>query len=111
MAAYFDDTDLAKFPHMGEHAPELWKKFMDYYASAFGEGGVLSRREKLLIGFVVAQVEKCPYCIDSYTQQGLAAGLTMDHFAEALHCAASLRAGIQMAHGLVTKNIVAKRTM
>lgn len=110
MGAYFDDKDLAHFGHMGEHAPELWKKFMEYYSAAF-QDGALSKREKLLIGFAVAQVEKCPYCIDSYTQQCLEAGLTMEHMTEALHCAASLRAGISMAHGLVTRNIVKKKTM
>lgn len=110
MAAYFDDKDLAHFGHMGDQAPQLWKKFMEYYSAAFQEGA-LSRREKLLIGFAVAQVEKCPYCIDSYTQQCLEAGLTMEHMTEALHCAASLRAGISLAHGLVTRNIVNKKTM
>lgn len=110
MAAYFDNKDLAHFGDMGEHAPELWKKFMEYYGAAFQEGA-LTRREKLLIGFAVAQVEKCPYCIDSYTTQCLEAGLTMEHMTEALHCAASLRAGIQMAHGLVTRNIVQKKSM
>ncbi len=110
MAAYFDDKDLAHFGAMGEHAPELWKKFMDYYSAAFEEGH-LSKREKLLLGFVVAHSEKCPYCIDSYTQQALANGLTMDHLTEALHCAASLKAGITMAHGLVTRNIVNKKSM
>jgi alkylhydroperoxidase/carboxymuconolactone decarboxylase family protein len=110
MAAYFDDNDLAKFAQLGEHAPELWKRFTEYYGAAFEEG-VLSRREKLLIGFVVAEVEKCPFCIDSYTQQALEAGLTMEHLTEALHCAASLRAGITLAHGLLARNIVAQRTM
>jgi alkylhydroperoxidase/carboxymuconolactone decarboxylase family protein len=111
MASYFDDKDLAHFGAMGEHAPELWKKFMDYYSAAFAEGGELTKREKLLIGFVVAHSEKCPYCIDSYTQQAMSAGLTMDHLTEALHCTASLRAGITMAHGLVTRNIVEKKSM
>jgi alkylhydroperoxidase/carboxymuconolactone decarboxylase family protein len=110
MATYFDDRDLAKFPHMGEVAPELWKRFMEYYGAAFEEG-VLSRREKLLVGFVVAQVERCPFCIDSYTQQAIEAGMTMAHLTEALHCAASLRAGITMAHGLLARNIVARRTI
>lgn len=110
MAAYFDDKDLAHFRSMGEHAPELWKKFMEYYSAAFEEGQ-LSKREKLIVGFVVAHNEKCPYCIDSYTQQALAHGLTMEHLTEALHCAASLRAGITMAHGMVTRNIVNKKSM
>jgi alkylhydroperoxidase/carboxymuconolactone decarboxylase family protein len=110
MAGYFDDKDLAHFGAMGEHAPDLWKKFMEYYSAAFEEGQ-LSKREKLLLGFVVAHSEKCPYCIDSYTQQALAHGLTMEHLTEALHCAASLKAGITMAHGLVTRNIVNKKSM
>jgi len=104
MAAYFDDDDLPHFGEMGDHAKAHWKRFMDYYAGAF-EAGELTKREKLLIGFAVANTEKCPYCIDSYVQQCLAAGLTMEHLSEALHCVASLRAGITMAHGLVTKKI------
>lgn len=104
MAAYFDDKDLAHFGAMGDHAPELWKKFMEYYSAAFEEGQ-LTKREKLLLGFVVSHSEKCPYCIDSYVQQCLSAGMTMEHLSEALHCVASLRAGITMAHGLVTKKI------
>jgi len=110
MAAYFDDKDLAHFGAMGDHAHDLWKKFMDYYGAAFEEGQ-LTKREKLLIGFVVSHSEKCPYCIDSYTQQALAHGLTMEHLTEALHCVASLKAGITMAHGLVTRNIVNKKSL
>jgi len=110
MAAYFDDADLARFGQMGEHAREHWERFMKYYGGAFEEG-LLTKREKLLIGFAVSHTERCPYCIDSYTQQLLAAGLTEAHMAEALHCVASLRAGITMAHGLVTKNVAGKLGM
>ncbi|MBL8602518.1 MAG: carboxymuconolactone decarboxylase family protein [Myxococcales bacterium] len=110
MAAYFDDKDLASFPKMGDHAREHWQRFMAYYGKAFDEG-LLSKREKLLIGFAVAHSEKCPYCIDSYTQQLLEAGLTMEHMGEALHCVASLKAGITLAHGLVSKNISDKLGM
>lgn len=104
MAAYFDDNDLARFGEMGDHAKEHWQRFMAYYGRAF-EPGLLTKREKLLVGFAVSHSEKCPYCIDSYVQQCLAAGLTMEHLSEALHCVASLRAGITMAHGLVTKKV------
>lgn len=110
MAAYFDDKDLAHFGAMGDHASEHWKRFMEYYGKAF-EPGLLTKREKLLIGFVVSHAEKCPFCIDSYTQQCLQAGMTMDHMGEALHCVASLRAGITMAHGLVTRNVTEKMGM
>lgn len=110
MAAYFDDDDLPHFAEMGTHAREHWKRFMDYYTGAF-EAGELTRREKLLIGFAVANTEKCPYCIESYVRQCLSAGMTLEHLTEALHCIASLRAGITMAHGLVTRKIEEKLAM
>ena len=110
MSSYFDDKDLAHFGDLREHAPELWDRFMQYYGPAF-EPGLLSRREKVLIGFAVAQSSQCPYCVDSYTQQALEQGLTMKHLAEAMHAAASLKAGITLAHGLVAHNVDRKLSM
>ena len=110
MTAYFDDKDLAHFGDLKQHAPELWTHFEKYYGAAF-EPGLLSKREKILIGFAVAQSSQCPYCVDSYTQQALEQGLTMQHLGEAMHCAASLRAGITLAHGLVAHNIDKKVSM
>lgn len=110
MTTYFDDEDLAHFADLKEHAPELWERFMQYYSAAF-EPGLLSRREKILIGFAVAQSSQCPYCIHSYTKQAFEQGLTMEHLGEAMHAAASLRAGITLAHGLVAHNIDRKVSM
>jgi alkylhydroperoxidase/carboxymuconolactone decarboxylase family protein len=110
MSAYFDDKDLAHFGDLKTHHPELWDKFAAYYGAAF-EPGELTKREKLLIGFVVAQTSQCPYCIDSFTRQSLENGLTMKHLGEAMHAAASLKAGITLAHGLVAHNIDKKLSM
>ncbi len=110
MPSYFDDQDLAHFADLREHAPALWAAFERYYSEAFAPG-LLSRREKVLIGFAVAQASQCPYCIDSYTQQALEQGLTMEHLGEAMHAAASLRAGITLAHGLVAHNVDKKVSM
>jgi alkylhydroperoxidase/carboxymuconolactone decarboxylase family protein len=110
MAAYFDDADLPHFGDLRRHSPELWDAFMRYYQAAF-EPGLLSKREKVLIGFAVAQASQCPYCIDSYTQQALEQGLTLKHLAEAMHAAASLKAGITLAHGLVAHNVDQKLSM
>ena len=110
MPAYFDDKDLAHFGDLKAHAPALWEHFERYYAAAF-EPGLLSKREKVLIGFAVALSSQCPYCVDSYTQQALEQGLTMEHLAEAMHAAASLRAGITLAHGLVAHNVDKKVSM
>jgi alkylhydroperoxidase/carboxymuconolactone decarboxylase family protein len=110
MPAYFDDKDLAHFGDLKQHNPELWEQFERYYAAAF-EPGLLTKREKILIGFAVAQASQCPYCIDSYTQQALEQGLTMKHLAEAMHAAAALKAGIALAHGLVAHNVDKKVSM
>ena len=110
MGAYFDDADLPHFVDLREHAPELWDAFLKYYTDAF-KPGLLSRREKVLIGFAVSQASQCPYCMDSYTQQALEQGLTMSHLAEAMHAAASLRASITLAHGLVAHNVDKKVSM
>jgi alkylhydroperoxidase/carboxymuconolactone decarboxylase family protein len=110
VSSYFDDKDLPHFGDLKQHAPELWSAFEKYYAAAF-EPGLLSKREKVLIGFAVAQTSQCPYCIDSYTQQALEQGLTMKHLGEAMHAAASLKAGIALAHGLVAHNIDKKVSM
>ncbi len=110
MAAYFDDDDLAHFGQLKQHHPELWALWEKYYGAAF-EAGLLTKREKVLIGFAVSLSEKCPYCIHSYTAQAQSLGMGMEHLAEAAHAAASLRAGITMAHALVAHNIDKKSGM
>ena len=56
MAAYFDDEDLAHFGELEKHHPELWNLWIKYYGKAFEEG-LLTKREKILIGFAVAPDE------------------------------------------------------
>ena len=45
MNTYYNPEDLAKFPTIGEEAPELGKKFFDYYGAVFADGE-LTAREK-----------------------------------------------------------------
>ena len=53
MENYYNTEDLGKFATMGEEAPELWSKFMEYYGAVFAEGA-LTAREKSLIALAVA---------------------------------------------------------
>ena len=53
MNSYYDPQDLAKFPEIGEEAPEVAKKFFDYYQAVFAEGE-LTEREKALIALAAA---------------------------------------------------------
>jgi 4-carboxymuconolactone decarboxylase len=38
METYYDPKDLSKFSDIGKDAPELSKKFFDYYGAVFAEG-------------------------------------------------------------------------
>ena len=59
METYYDPADLAKFGEIGKDAPELAKKFFDYYAEVFKEGE-LTEREKALIALAVAHAVPVP---------------------------------------------------
>ena len=103
MGAYFDDKDLAHFGDLKEHAPELWEMFEKYYREAF-QPGLLTKREKVLIGFAVSQSSQCPYCIDSWTTGCLESGASPDQMTEAIHVAAAMEAGITLMHGVQMHN-------
>jgi 4-carboxymuconolactone decarboxylase len=45
MDTYYQPQDLAKFEEIGKEAPELARKFFDYYNAVFAEGE-LTEREK-----------------------------------------------------------------
>lgn len=106
METYYDPADLAKFPTMGEEAPELWDKFMGYYGAVF-EDGALTAREKALIALAVAAAVQCPYCIDSYTNASLEKGADAAQITEALHVACAIRGGAALVHGVQAKNVIA----
>ncbi len=110
MEVYYDPKDLPKFSEIGEEAPELAKKFFDYYSAVFAEGS-LSEREKALIALAVAHTIQCPYCIDAYTQACLEKGSNLAEMTEALHVAVSIRGGASLVHGLQMRNIAKKMSM
>lgn len=102
---YYDAADLARFPEIGKDAPELAKKFFDWYTAVFAEGA-LSEREKSLIALAVAHAVQCPYCIDAYAQDAMAKGCDSEQMTEAVHVAAAIRGGASLVHGLQMRNRV-----
>lgn len=110
MATYYDDKDLAKFPQIGEDAPELAKKFFDYYGDVFKDGA-LTAREKSLIALAVAHTVQCPYCIDAYTTDSLEKGSNQKQMMEAIHVAAAIRGGASLVHGVQMMNKAKKMEM
>lgn len=110
MTTYYDPADLAKFPEIAEHAPELGKKFFDWYGDVF-QDGALSAREKSLIALGVALAVQCPYCIDAYTQDGLAKGCDPEELTEVAHVAAAIKGGAALVHGVQMRNVIQKLGM
>jgi alkylhydroperoxidase/carboxymuconolactone decarboxylase family protein len=110
MGDYYNDEDLDRFAEVGEHNPDLFKKFMDWYQSAL-RPGMLSKREKVLIGLAVAHAVQCPYCIDAYTKSCLEEGMGLEHITEAIHVASAVRGGASLIHGIQAHNAADKISM
>ena len=110
MDTYYNPADLAKFGEIGKDAPELARKFFDYYGSVFAEGD-LTEREKALIGLAVAHAIQCPYCIDAYTHNCLEKGSNLSEMTEAVHVVNAIRGGASLVHGVQMRNIAEKLSM
>ena len=110
METYYKPEDLLKFEDIGKDAPELAKKFFEYYGAVFAEGE-LTEREKALIALAVAHTVQCPYCIDAYTQTCLEKGSNLSEMTEAVHVANAIRGGASLVHGVQMRNIAEKLSM
>ena len=97
----YDKKNLAKFPRLGELAPEAFKAFVAF-DEAVVKHGVVPLKYKELIAVAVALTTQCPYCIDIHTKKAKHAGATEQELAETTLIAAALRAGGAMTHGTHT---------
>jgi alkylhydroperoxidase/carboxymuconolactone decarboxylase family protein len=110
MTHYYDSADLARFPQIGEHAPELGKKFFDWYGAVFADGA-LSAREKSLVALGVSFAVQCPYCIDAYSKDALSKGCDPEQLTEVAHVSAAIRGGAALVHGVQMRNVADKLSM
>ena len=110
METYYKPEDLPKFEEIGKEAPELAKKFFEYYAAVFAEGD-LTEREKALIALAVAHTVQCPYCIDAWTTAYLEKGSDSEEMSEAVHVAAAIRGGAALVHGVQMRGHADKISM
>lgn len=110
MDTYYNPADLPKFEEIGKAAPELAKKFFEYYGAVFADGE-LTEREKALIALAVAHAIQCPYCIDAYTQACLEKGAGLGEMTEALHVVTAIRGGASLVHGVQMRNIAERLSM
>ncbi len=110
MDTYYNPMDLNKFGEIGEEAPDMAKKFFEYYGSVFAEGE-LTEREKALIALAVAHAVQCPYCIDAYTSTCLEKGSNQAEMTEAIHVSCAIRGGASLVHGVQMMNKCKKVSM
>jgi len=110
MESYYKPEDLPKFGEIGKEAPDLAKKFFNYYDAVFSEGE-LTEREKSLIALAVAHTVQCPYCIDAYTQACLEKGSNPGEMTEAIHIVTAIRGGASLVHGIQMRNIAEKLSL
>ena len=104
---YYKADHLAGFANISEGAPDLAKKFFDYYAAVFAPGA-LTAREKALIALAVAHTVQCPYCIDAYSKESLQQGADLEQMTEAVHVACAIRGGASLVHGMQMKDHATK---
>ena len=111
MQSYYNPEDLKKFGKIGAFgAKNLADDFFKYYGDVF-QDGALTSREKSLIALAVAHVLKCPYCIDAYTTDTLEKGCSEDEMMEAVHVAATMKAGITLVYSTQMMKHVKKVSM
>lgn len=110
METYYKPEDLLRFEEIGKEAPDLAKKFFEYYGAVFAEGD-LTEREKALIALAVAHAIQCPYCIDAYTQACLEKGSNLAEMTEAVHVTNAIRGGASLVHGVQMRTIAEKLSM
>ena len=105
MGNYYDDKDIDNWGKLKDLAPEQMQKFSEYHRAALADGKV-GKKEKMLIALSVAHALRCPFCIDTYTDECLKAGITKEEMMEAVHCAATVSAGSVLTHSLLMKKFV-----
>ena len=110
MDPYYDSKDLSRFADIAKDAPELGKKFFEYYGQVFAEGE-LSARDKALIALAVAHTVQCPYCIEAYTKACLEQGSNLGEMTEALHVVTAIRGGASLVHGMQMRRLAEKLSL
>src|SRR5207248_9923619 len=97
----YDMKNLAKFPRLGQLAPEAVKAFVAFDEAAFKDGAI-PLKYKELMAVAVALTTQCPYCIEVHAKKARKAGATEQELAETTLVAAALRAGGAVTHGTHT---------
>ncbi|MCW5558704.1 MAG: arsenosugar biosynthesis-associated peroxidase-like protein [Verrucomicrobiae bacterium] len=106
--SYYQPGDLNRFGEIGRANAGLADAFFDYYGKVMAPG-LLTAREKSLIGLAVVHALKCPYCIDAYANKCIDQGISEAEMYEAVHIAGALAAGVTLVHSTQMLNHIDAR--
>lgn len=95
--ALYGRSNLKKLGHLRKSAPDGFKAYSNFSASAMKEGN-LSVKFKEIIAVAVAHATQCPYCIDVHSKNAEKAGASKEELSEAILVASALLAGGAYAH-------------
>jgi hypothetical protein len=68
---YYKPEDLPKFEEIGKAAPDLAKKFFEYYNAVFAEGALTEREKALGEGIQPGRNDRGDSCGDSHPWRSL----------------------------------------
>ncbi len=102
MSGYYDEKDLNEWGKLKLLAPEQMQKFSEYHRAVLADSK-LSKKQKILIALSVAHALRCPYCIDTYTDECIKQGFSKEEMMEAVHVSAMVSAGSNLTHSLLMK--------
>jgi AhpD family alkylhydroperoxidase len=91
-------SNLNKLAQVDKLVPETMEAFRAWDKLALSDGAI-PKKYKELMAIAVALTTQCPYCIEIHRKNAIAAGVTENELAEAVHVAAALRAGGAITHG------------
>lgn len=103
MTSLYQKSYFSRLPELGDLAPDIFSKFMDFNNAAVADGE-LSHQLKEIIAVAVAHTTGCPYCIDLHVGNAKKAGATKEQVAETVLVATALKAGSSIAHGVNALN-------
>lgn len=93
----YNRSNLKKLGQLQKGAPEGFKAYSKFSATAMKEGKV-SAKFKEIIAVAVAHATQCPYCIDVHAKNAEKLGATKEELSEAVLVTSALLAGGAYAH-------------
>ncbi|MFJ7662191.1 carboxymuconolactone decarboxylase family protein [Lysinibacillus sp. NPDC097162] len=99
----YQKSNLARFKELNQLSPEAFRAFNKFDLEAL-KPGLLSKKDKELIGVAIAHITGCAYCIEIHVKNAKKLEVSREELAEAIFVATALKAGSALAHSVNALN-------